>query len=140
MLEFVAIRSAVTDDAPFIIDTWQRSFKEYWDAMSVPKNFKITKMDYQLSQRKRIADSLRLGKTLVACDRQDQSIIFGWICYQGQLVHYLYVRKDARVLSIEDDLLAASGFKEFPVLTSHWFSAMRGNPDRYTLDLFRRGG
>jgi hypothetical protein len=140
MLDFLVIRPAVADDAAYVIDTWLKSFKDYWDRLSVPPRMRCERLDYFQSQRSRIADSLRLGATLIAADRDDPTAIFGWINHQASLVHFLYVRNDAKNLAIEDELLRAAGIYTVPIMTSHWFPAMREKPDRFLLDLFRKGG
>lgn len=91
-----------------MIDTWERSLRaEYLDAAN---------NDFSRALKARI-NRLLLGDAaiLIAVRPDDSNYIIGWLCHEGQTVHYVYVRANYRNTNIARRLLGRVGIAGNPL-------------------------
>lgn len=106
-------RSATRQDLPFIFDSYWRSYIEY---AGRPKNTQLQRLRDRMSL-------LWLRATfIVATDPSDTEQILGWICFEGSVVHYVYVKSAFRRQGIARTLFAAAGLTS-AVNCTHWTAA-----------------
>lgn len=101
----VRLRKAGQEDVGFIFNSWLKSFKYSLFARN------ITNTIYFAEHHKLIERLLKSNETIIACDDNDPSQIFGFISagyVDGILcVHYIYVKQTFRNLGIGKTLLNA---------------------------------
>lgn len=94
-------------DSEFIYSSWLRSFRNGTMMKNVPNAI------YYGNHHKIIGRLMKEATTVVCCNIEDPSIIYGYINYQiidGQFcLHYIYVKHLYRKLNIARDLLAQTG-------------------------------
>jgi len=101
------IRPMVDEDIPFIFNSWLKSyrFSHFGE--------KITNTIYFQDHHKVIERIIKNSKTLIACDPEDSSQLYGYIVAaveEGILVlHFIYVKHTFRNLGIGKTLLDALG-------------------------------
>jgi hypothetical protein len=100
-------RSMQETDSNFIYNSWLKSFRNGTMTKNVPNAIYFT------NHHKIIDKLLRTAKTIVCCNTEDPSIIYGFINYEivdDQFVlHYVYVKHTYRKLGIAKNLLAQTG-------------------------------
>lgn len=111
----VRIREFREEDKAFIADSWKKSFR--WS----PCSKWISNGAYYGEMNKRVDDLLSRGRTLVACNPVSDDHIVGWVCVEGDVVHYLYVKTPMRGNGYAKELLrSAIGSIPKPLKISHW--------------------
>ena len=101
------IRPMVDEDIPFIFNSWLKSyrFSHFGE--------KITNTIYFQDHHKVVERIIKNSKTLIACDPEDSSQLYGYIVAaveEGILVlHFIYVKHTFRNLGIGKTLLDALG-------------------------------
>lgn len=100
------IRPATNEDIGFIFNSWMRSYR---DKGTGCKN--VPTVIYDQNQHKLIERLLQNATTLIACNDEDPSQIFGYICaeyIQGAfVVHYAYTKHSMRKFGVFSHLLNA---------------------------------
>ena len=84
------LRPAAAGDAPFVLDSWRRS---YGDAQNAHAPSLET---YIRAQRRVIEQCLSTSETAVAHWPGEPDHILGWVCYRPgpkPVVHYLFVKQ-----------------------------------------------
>lgn len=106
------IRAALPQDHNFILATWLKSYRELVMQKPVPE-----RDIYFREHQKKIKEKLESAKCLVATtDDSDQ--ICGFICYESDAVHYVFVKTVFRRYGIANKLLdAAAHLSEFSHFT-----------------------
>jgi hypothetical protein len=64
---------------------------------------------------------LHRGKTLVACTPEDPDTIIGWVCYEGPVLHYAWVKEPYRYSGMLTTILENLVLKETSHMTLMWF-------------------
>ena len=96
------IRSSTKNDVSFVYATWLKSYK--YDSPLT----KFTKSELFYNQHQKILDRLLLkAKVNVACDQNDEDLIFGYIVFEPHVIHYIYVKEPFRGYGIATKLLEA---------------------------------
>lgn len=101
----IRLRPATQDDVPFLFSSWLKSYKySLW-----AKN--ITNTIYFAEHHKVIERLLKNYNVIIACNNDDPTQIFGFIC-AGKVdgifcLHYIYVKHSFRNLGIGKQLLNA---------------------------------
>lgn len=88
-------RAATADDLNFIYDSWCKSL---WPEFQHVNQFR----DLQGYRIKKILD---YSSALVACDVEDPSIIFGYVVFELDLLHWIYVKYPFRKMGLATDML-----------------------------------
>jgi GNAT superfamily N-acetyltransferase len=90
-------------DLSFIYSSWLKSFKGSRFAKPIDAD------KYYAAQHDLVEAALKRSKVVVACNHEDQSQIYGWVCVephcQYPIVHYVYVKHPYRSLGIGKALL-----------------------------------
>lgn len=104
-------------DLPAVINAWVSEHRH-----SPAARF-VRDREYFADQRALVVDLLHSSFTLVACAPDDESHIYGFICYgPANTIHWVYVKSAYRRIGLADALLAAA----FP----------NRNPDVHADELF----
>jgi GNAT superfamily N-acetyltransferase len=96
------VRPVETGDWAFIYHSWKESLRDglflHWSWVQYKRD-----MNHAIDRLRNDADV----RWLVACDAEDPSCIFGWICYDWVLsvVHYVYIKQPYRRQGIAKELL-----------------------------------
>lgn len=89
----ILYRRATPDDLKFILSSWVRSYCRHGKGESLLRKLFVDAV------RGTIGDILQQPTTriVVACNRLDPNIIFGWACYdvahEFPVLHYVYVKE-----------------------------------------------
>jgi GNAT superfamily N-acetyltransferase len=103
------IRVMKESDLSFIFNSWLKSF---FHSSSFAKD--IDK-DIYYKYHKLVIERIlsRLPTVYVACDSTHLETVFGYILGEGEVLHFLYVKKDFRKLGIGTSLLEVYGVPEY---------------------------
>ena len=104
------IRAVVKDDWAYILDSWKKSYRD--SEKRVPAYIYCANQHTEIEQLKQ-----RGAEFLIACDPDDSNFIWGYICHEGDVVHYIFVRTSARGQGVAKLLL--TGIAR-PVVCTHW--------------------
>jgi ribosomal protein S18 acetylase RimI-like enzyme len=103
----VRIRPANQEDVGFIFNSWLRSYKPSFFSRLIDNRV------YFENHHKLLENLAKTSTFTIACDKDDPSQIYGYICYekiQGiSAIHYIYVKHSFRKLGIAKLLLKESG-------------------------------
>lgn len=115
----VLVRRADADDAGMVFSYWLRDHYEHSAFASGIAKTTYMRLHHMLLERV-IARSC----IWVACDAANPSIIFGFICTEGDTLHYVFVKRRFRGLGISKLLLAVGLPDGAPAAFSHLTDAM----------------
>ncbi len=97
----VLIRPASSSDQAFVLDSWLRSFGQgrtwFWRGVHGDR--------FYSGHRKIAEDLLSRGLVLVACLEQVPDAVLGWMCVEGDCLHYVYVKSKYRKKGVARELL-----------------------------------
>lgn len=101
----IRLRAATQEDVPFIFNSWLKSYRQSLFARN------ITSTVYFSEHHKVLENLLRNSTVAIACDQNDPSTVYGYICagkIDGVFVlHYVYVKHSFRNLGVGKTLLNA---------------------------------
>ena len=101
----IRLRAATAEDVPFIFNSWLKSYRQSLFARN------ITSTVYFSEHHKVLENLLRNSTVIMACDKQDPTTVYGYICagkVDGVFVlHYVYVKHSFRNLGVGKALLNA---------------------------------
>ena len=101
----VRLRKATQEDVGFIFNSWLKSYRYSAWARSV------TSTIYFAEQHKLIERILKENETIIACNNDDPTQIYGFInaCHVQNIfcLNYIYVKQDFRNLGVGRTLLSA---------------------------------
>ncbi len=100
-MEEVVIRDNLPEDESFILDSW---LKSYYGASFF--TVKIPKSVFFSHHSRLIKKLLVTSRIRLAVDPQDLGIIAGYIVYEPDKIHYLYVKESLRGFGIGKKLLS----------------------------------
>ena len=109
----VAIRPADSGDVGLIYSSW---LKSYWDAR--PPALRGVPREVFFSDHGHHGVITRLlprSSVLVACEPEDPSEIYGWLCASPRALHYVYVKELWRRKHVATRLINAIGSWPMPV-------------------------
>lgn len=111
----ISFRPLEADDINFLYNSWLQSYR------AAPSARPMTNDVYFATQKAIIHNCLQRGNVLLAVDTEDPSSIFGYICYEPQLVHFIYVKYPFRKLGIAKKLFAEAQIDlTNPIIVTHW--------------------
>lgn len=125
----VLIRPAEATDRAFLIATWLNNYRResYFAARICDAVF--------FSRHHEIVDELLRRSTVsVACDPQDKDCILGYMVWEPDALHWIYVKKSFRKLGIARELFRHSKLPEdldgvqVTHATKMWFTTRERGP------------
>jgi hypothetical protein len=111
------IRAAVDTDLPLIFATWLKGARTSRIAYGVPGRA------YHPGQREVVEGLLAEHGALVACDPEDEDVIWGWCCVGGEpcrALHWIFVKYYLRGAGVARALLEAAGLDRGTLVCTHW--------------------
>jgi hypothetical protein len=103
----ISIREFTEGDAPFIFNSWLKSFRNGLAAKYVDNTIYFTE------QHKIIERLLKRAKFKIACSPTAVEDIYGYICYEHidgiYVLHYCYVKQTYRNLGVFTALMTDTG-------------------------------
>lgn len=103
----ILYRPAIEEDRPFIFNSWLKAFRKGTLSANVDNSI------YYTNHHSLVERILSKSKTIICCNSDDPSIIYGYVTYQevdGQFVlHFVYVKHIYRKLGLARQLLAETG-------------------------------
>ncbi len=90
----IMLRELEKDDESFIYSSWLRSYR------SSPISTHMINDIYFDNHKKIIEELLSKANVIIACNPEDPSQIYGFICYEDTTVHYLYVKYPFRKMGL----------------------------------------
>lgn len=109
------IRPAKSTDINRIYSDWLRSYRQNSTSMK-----ELPEKVFFDEHRRVINGILKTGTVLVLADCADDYVVAGFICFESDVLHYIYVKKDFRKLGLASELMEAANFKRGrELLTSH---------------------
>ena len=116
----VLIRRADADDAAFVFSYWLR---DHFEHSAFARG--VSKDTYMRLHHLVLERVIARSCIWVACDAEDPSVLYGFICAEGDILHYLFVKRRFRGLGIGGRLLAEAGFSATgPKLFTHLTDSM----------------
>ena len=100
------IRPANETDTNRIYSDWLRSYRQNSTTLK-----DLSEKIFFNEHRKVITDIIKRGKVLVLADKLDDYVVAGFICFEPQILHYIYIIKDFRKLGLATELMEAANFK-----------------------------
>lgn len=113
----VLIRYYQDDDKNFILSSWLRSYRNSQFAKKIQPEI------YYANHARVVEHMIQTCTILVACDPTAPYVTYGYICYQPELIHYIYVKYPFRKLKIATILLESSLLKP-PYIITHLTKAI----------------
>lgn len=112
-----ALRAAVIEDAPQIVDSWLKSFGAHHKSgrHSIATGLG---QQYGTDYTWLIRQIISRVPVVVACVPGDPATILGWACYTDECVFYVYVKKAFRRAGLARALLAGHLGREDVVYAS----------------------
>jgi GNAT superfamily N-acetyltransferase len=107
------IRIGQANDLNLIYKNWLRSYHDLSDVARL-----IPKRVYYPGQSALIKKLLQRCDVLVACMVDDPDQVYGWICFEPNVMHYVFVKSLYRKCGVGSALIEAA----FPVGTNFCFS------------------
>jgi hypothetical protein len=106
----IRLRPANEEDVNFIFNSWLKSFRNSAFARHIPNSI------YYTEQHKLIEKLVKNFSVIIACNDEDASQVYGWIC-AGEVqnifcLHYIYVKHSFRSMGIAK--LLFNSFKHDP--------------------------
>lgn len=102
-LKSIRIREVTEADIGFVFNSWLKSYRYSFFAKIVPNSV------YFSGHHKLMENLIHKGKLLIACNPEDPSQIYGYICAEHVqdilVVHYIYVKQTYRMLGVGKALL-----------------------------------
>ena len=94
----IRLRTATEEDVPFIMNSWLKSFRGSMFARNVINTVYFTE------HHKLIERLLKSSSVIIACNDEDSSQVYGWICAEEVdgifCLHYVYIKHAFRNLGI----------------------------------------
>lgn len=112
----ILIRPAIPDDFALIKNSWLESYyRGNPDLFFVPKNI------YENEQERIISKIVQRGGTnfLVVCDPEDTNLLFAWICWENDFLHYIYTKNGFRGFDFAAKLVKAANLNPYDLITTH---------------------
>lgn len=111
----IATRAATRKDLPFLFDSYWRSYIAY---MGRPKESALMRL------RDRFSGLWLRAQFVLVVDPDDAQHILGWICHEGPVLHYTYVKAAYRGQGLARSMIAAAGLAAASrLMATHWVPA-----------------
>lgn len=123
----ITLREPTADDLGYLFSSWLKS------ARGEGAHRHMANDVYFGAMKPRVTEALRRGRIVVACNPDDPWAIYGWICFEPSVIHYVYVKYTFRHLGVARRLFAVANPDGEPVTctaTGRCFEPLRS---RYRL-------
>lgn len=100
MLEVRFREATRADDIGLVMDPWLTSFQNF--SMSIGMNYSVI--------RDMVTNKVVNSKTILAVNPEDDTQIFGFICYKRGILHFIYVKEVFRKNKVAKQLMRYAGF------------------------------
>lgn len=123
-------RNIEDDDLNFIFNAWLKSNRNTRD------NTCINNTIYYDNYKRIIANILRNSNTIILCDKNDSSQIFGFINYSDNVINYIYIKYPYRKFKMGKHLLELvinNIPSDIPIYITHYNSKVKRTIDKYNL-------
>lgn len=122
------VREGRSGDVGFIVKSWRASYQD------APEVRGSDRRHYRAEMSRRIASCLTDGQALVACLEQDEDTILGFAVASadGRVLHYVYVRLDARGIGVARELVGRLDVEAY----THRAHKIRGIPPNWVYKPF----
>jgi len=111
-LKDVTIRPAERGDMNFVYSSWLSAVATS-EKRRTPKNL-VYKHHRPIMER-----ALEESRVVVACMEDCHDQILGWLCHDGDIVHYLYIKQSFRGFGLATLLINEVGIPT-PITVTHW--------------------
>jgi hypothetical protein len=101
----VAIRPAIEADLPLV---YTDALGDIWEH-NIGFTRGMSEFVFRRFHRYVLDDCITRGRLLVACDPEEASVIFGWILFEANVLHYVNVKRRFRHRGVGQALLEATG-------------------------------
>lgn len=101
ILNQISIREMNSDDVNFVYNSWLKSFRNSLEAMNQ------TNEVYYDNHKNLIEKLLNKSNVNIIHPADDPSHILGFMCSEGNIVHYIYIKYNYRKLGIAKHLLTS---------------------------------
>jgi len=98
----VNIRPLLEAERPFVLSSWLKSYR------NAPAVRLVDNQTYYAGQAAIVLKTLERAQTLVAADPQDDQVLWGFIVFEDNLLHYAYVKHLMRRNSVAFELWVAA--------------------------------
>ena len=105
----------------FVLDSWCKTVvaESPWD-FSTPHHTPPLPHPLMIYETDTLLKKIIPHSTItLACDPDDPDTIWGYVCFDGDLLHFIYVKSAFRGFGIGGCLLRAAGLPGSNVITSH---------------------
>lgn len=127
----IRIRPANEEDIPMIFNSWLKSYRTSQFAQMIASSI------YFSEHHKTIERILKAATVLVACNDEDSSHIYGWICAHQVAgiftLHYLYVKQPFRRMGLAHLLFNSFEHSEGAGVFTHHTRPMEAISKKYNL-------
>jgi GNAT superfamily N-acetyltransferase len=104
-MQGIEIREFIITDQSFIIDSWKKSFYATSEWAS-----RIPKREFEHRHSALICNLIKESTVLIAAQREEPDIIVGYVVFQRDVLHYIYVKEAFRGFGIASKLIAEANF------------------------------
>ena len=112
----VQVRPARGDDLPFVFATWLRSVHaSSLFAKRIPRPVFFERHHAAIQ---RLLD--RGAELSVACLKEDDGVVVGYLAREGKLIHFVYVKGPFRRMGVARALLERAGLSPDECSCTHW--------------------
>ncbi len=120
----ISIRPANAEDVPFIFNAWLKSYRSSEFAKNIQGEI------YYHEHHKVIEEILKTNNVLVACNNEDPSQIYGFMCagftQNVFTVHYVYTKHTFRRMGIASALVKAFEYNpNYACICTHETNAVK---------------
>lgn len=125
----VAFRPPMASDGNFVFNSWLRSHRDEAECSFMTNDV------YYARQADRVRRVLKRAGVIVACNPEDSGQIFGFICFEPGIAHYVYVKYPFRKFGIARHLVerALGRVGDSPIVATHTGRCWHSVKARYRL-------
>lgn len=105
----ILIRPYKEQDKDFICSSYLNA--TYFKSMDKSTRL-VRKHDHDFAMDRRINDLIAESVVLIACPEDDPDTIVGYLIYVHEILHYIYIKRDFRMMGIANELVKSSGLKD----------------------------
>lgn len=95
-------------DTNFILKSWLTTFKNTGPAVS-----RMLDQEYFDVYQKIVKNILNYATTTICCDSEEPDVIWGYIVYSDQAIHYVYTKETFRNLGVATHLISKTDLDHY---------------------------